>query len=134
MKHMWYRTLLSASVAGWILIGPTDVGTQSRIPQQPPVTPRTIADGRKTFQQYCRPCHGADAKGNGPGAPEGSKPPNLTDDVWLHGPGDQDVFRVIWDGVPPKFDMKSFKSQMTATEVWSLVHYLRTLNPASQKQ
>src|SRR5262245_9492795 len=129
---MWSRTWLGVSLAIWTLVAPISVLTQSRIPSQPAVTPKTIADGRKTFAQYCRSCHGADAKGNGPQAPEGSKPPNLTDDLWLHGPKDEDIFRVIWDGVAPKYDMKSFKSQLTATEVWSVVHYLRTLGPAQK--
>ncbi len=31
-------------------------------------TPTSAADGKAMFKQYCAPCHGMDAKGNGPAA------------------------------------------------------------------
>src|SRR5437870_626929 len=69
-------------------------------------TPQSIATGKGLFQKYCRFCHGDDAKGNGPQAPEGTHPPNLTDDMWDHGSSDAEIFAVIKDGIGPKFDMK----------------------------
>src|SRR5438876_8954993 len=56
------------------------------------VTPQSIATGKALFQKYCRFCHGEDAKGDGPQAPEGTHPPNLIDDKWDHGSGDGDIF------------------------------------------
>jgi hypothetical protein len=60
-------------------------------------------------------------------APEGTHPPNLIDDKWDHGSSDGEIFVVIRDGIGPKFDMKGFKSKLTAAEMWQVVNYLRSL-------
>jgi cbb3-type cytochrome c oxidase subunit III len=90
-------------------------------------TPKSIAAGQQTFQKFCAPCHGKDAKGDGPMAPKDSHPPNLTDEVWTHGSTDGEIFTVISDGAGPKSEMKSFKSKLTADEIWNVVNYLRSL-------
>jgi mono/diheme cytochrome c family protein len=92
-------------------------------------TPASIAAGQASFQKYCRFCHGADAKGDGPQAPKDTHPPNLTDDKWDHGSTDGDIFATIRDGVGPKFDMKGFNSKLTPPEMWNIVNYLRSLGP-----
>ena len=92
-------------------------------------TPQSISTGSATFQKYCKFCHGADAKGDGPMAPKDSHPPNLTDDKWEHGSSDAEIFQVISEGAPPKFVMKGFKSKMTPAEIWNVVNYLKSLNP-----
>jgi mono/diheme cytochrome c family protein len=94
-----------------------------------PVTPQSIAAGKALFQKYCRFCHGDDAKGNGPQAPEGTHPPDLTDAKWDHGGTDGDIFTVIKDGIGPKFDMKGHNSKMTPREMWSVVNYVRSIGP-----
>ena len=94
-----------------------------------PATPKSIAAGKGLFQKYCRFCHGDEAKGNGPQAPEGSHPPDLTDRTWDHGSTDADIFAVIKNGVGPKFDMKAYNSKLTPQEMWSLVNYLRSIGP-----
>jgi len=90
-------------------------------------SPESIKAGQALFQKNCRFCHGADAKGNGPMAPEGTHPSNLTDDKWDRGSTDGDIFLVIRDGAGPKFDMKGFKSKMSETDTWNVVNYLRSL-------
>ncbi len=87
----------------------------------------SIAAGKAAFQKNCRFCHGADAKGDGPMAPEGTHPSNLTDDKWDRGSTDGEIFLVIRDGAGPKFDMKGYKSKMTEPEIWNVVNYLRSL-------
>ena len=87
----------------------------------------SIAAGKAAFQKNCRFCHGADAKGNGPMAPEGTHPANLTDDKWDRGSTDGEIFMVISLGAGPKLDMKGYKSKMTETEIWNVVNYLRSL-------
>ena len=87
----------------------------------------SIKAGQATFQKNCRFCHGADAKGNGPMAPEGTHPSNLTDDKWDRGSTDGEIFLVIRDGAGPKFDMKGYKSKMTETDIWNVVNYLRSV-------
>jgi mono/diheme cytochrome c family protein len=97
----------------------------------PAATPKSVAAGEKVFRTYCRMCHGNDAKGNGPQAPPGSHPPNLTDDTWNHGASDAEILEVIRSGVGPKFDMKGFRSRLTDDEMWSVIHYLRSLHASS---
>jgi mono/diheme cytochrome c family protein len=90
-------------------------------------SPESIKAGQAAFQKNCRFCHGTDAKGNGPMAPEGTHPSNLTDAKWDRGDSDGEIFAVIRDGAGPKFDMKGYKSKMTETEIWNVVNYLRSL-------
>ena len=90
-------------------------------------SPESIASGKALFQKNCRFCHGADAKGDGPMAPEGTHPANLTDSTWDRGSSDGEIFVVIRDGAGPKFDMKGNKSKMTEPEIWNVVNYLRSL-------
>ena len=94
-----------------------------------PVAPteKSIDSGRKLFQQYCKPCHGAGATGNGPLAPKDVHPPNLIDGEWANGPTDGEIFNNIRNGIGPRFDMKPWKSKMTATEIWNVVNYLRSI-------
>jgi mono/diheme cytochrome c family protein len=94
-----------------------------------PATPKSVAAGASLFRAHCRACHGNDAKGKGPEAPPGSKPADLTDGTWAHGSTDAEIFEVIRTGVGPKFDMKGFRSRLTTEEMWSLVHYLRSIGP-----
>src|SRR5476649_2645036 len=57
-------------------------------------SPESIKAGQAAFQKNCRFCHGTDAKGNGPMAPEGTHPSNLTDDKWDRGSTDGEIFLV----------------------------------------
>ena len=87
----------------------------------------SIAAGKATFTKNCRFCHGADAKGNGPMAPQGTHPSDLTDAKWDRGSSDGEIFAVIRDGAGPKFDMKGYKGKLTETDMWNVVNYLRSI-------
>jgi mono/diheme cytochrome c family protein len=91
------------------------------------VSPESIAAGKAAFAKNCRFCHGADAKGDGPMAPEGTHPSNLIDDKWDRGSTDGEVFAVIRDGAGPKFEMKGYKSKMTEPDIWNIVNFLRSI-------
>ena len=90
-------------------------------------SPESTKAGQALFQKNCRFCHGADAKGDGPMAPKDTHPSNLTDDKWDRGSSDGEIFAVISEGAGPKFQMKGFKSKLTATEMWNVVNYVRSL-------
>ncbi len=90
-------------------------------------TPESIKAGQASFQKNCRFCHGTEAKGNGPMAPEGTHPSDLTDDKWDRGSTDGELYLVIREGAGPKFDMKGFKSKMTDQDIWNIVNYLRSI-------
>ena len=96
-------------------------------------SPESIKAGQALFQKNCRFCHGADAKGNGPMAPEGTHPSDLTDAKWDRGSTDGEIFLVIRDGAGPKFDMKGFKSKLAETDMWNIVNYLRSLQAKDRK-
>lgn len=94
-----------------------------------PVKPgaESIAAGKAAYTKNCRFCHGNDAKGNGPMAPQNSHPSDLTDAKWDRGKTDGEIFAVIRDGAGPDFVMKGYKSKMTETEIWNVVNYLRSI-------
>ena len=105
--------------------GGSDSGKKMKNPV--PSSPESIAKGKELFTKNCRFCHGADAKGNGPMAPEGTHPSDLTDAKWDRGSTDGEIFLVIRDGAGPKMDMKGYKSKMSETDIWNVVNYLRSL-------
>lgn len=105
--------------------GGSEAGKKMKNPV--PATAESIAAGKALYSKNCRFCHGADAKGNGPMAPEGTHPPDLTDAKWDRGSTDGEIFLVIRDGAGPKFDMKGYKSKMSETDIWNVVNYLRSL-------
>ena len=115
------------SVAGLALAAQAKKPATTTAKNPVAATPQSIAAGQTLFQKYCRFCHGADAKGNGPQAPKDTHPPDLTDDKWDHGSSDADIFATIKDGVGPKFDMKGFNSKLTPQEMWNVVNYLRSI-------
>lgn len=130
-------TLVIVLVSTLLSMAGLDAGQAKRgavVPANAPAaTPKSIAAGEKLFRAHCRRCHGNDATGDGPEAPPGSHPPNLTDDTWNHGSTDADILNVIRNGIGPKFDMKGFRSRFTTDEMWSLVHYVRSLRATSSR-
>jgi cytochrome c oxidase cbb3-type subunit 3 len=61
-----------------------------------------LSQGRVIYLARCIACHGSDGRGDGPIASQLIGPPvgNLTDDVWKHGDGPEQVLSVIGQGVP----------------------------------
>ena len=126
---------LAALVVTWLVLINVSAGVQNpggsaegkKMKNPVAATPDSIKAGQASFQKYCRFCHGNDAKGNGPMAPEGTHPPDLTDDKWDRGSTDGEIFLVVKEGAGPKFDMKGLKSKMTDREIWNVVNYLHSL-------
>ena len=120
-----YLSAASVGIAGQTKNAPKAAAKNPVAP-----TPQSVAAGQAVFQKYCRFCHGADAKGDGPQAPKDTHPSNLIDDKWDQGSTDAEIFGSIKDGVGPRFDMKGFNSKLTPREMWSVVNYLRSIGPA----
>ena len=77
--------------------------------------------GKKKFV-VCAACHGADGKGN-----QAIGAANLTDDIWLHGYGEDAIVAMVRNGktnVMPAQGGRLTKEQIhvVATYVWSLSH------------
>ena len=94
-------------------------------------TAESVEKGRAAFFKNCRHCHGAGGKGDGPLAPKDPPPANLTDAKWDHGASDGDIYTTILNGVGGKSEMKGYKSQLTPTDIWNIVNFLRSIGPKS---
>ena len=93
----------------------------------------SINKGRQAFQKACRHCHGPKGIGDGPLAPKNPSPANLTDDEWKYGSSDGEIFAIIANGVGGDSEMKGVRSELTATDMWNIVNYLRSMGPQSSK-
>lgn len=90
-----------------------------------PHTGATVAAGRATYAQRCAACHGERGRGNGP-AGVGLHPPPA--DLLLHVPQhtEGELYHFISRGVP-RSAMPAWRSLLSETERWQLVHYLHAL-------
>lgn len=82
---------------------------------------------KNLYTANCAACHGA--------LGEGGIGPNLTDDYWIHGPGINNIARIIALGVPEK-GMIPWKNTFKSTDIVSLASYVITLhgtNPPNAK-
>lgn len=75
-----------------------------------------VTEGKALFSSKCSECH--DDGGGGTG-------PDLTDERWLYGATDADLFETISFG--RKGGMPSFASSLSKEERWKLVTYVTSL-------
>src|SRR5262245_34740059 len=108
-----------------ILLGLVVLGIRTRADERPAGTPSTtpaqqadLAEGQALFRGRCSGCHG--------GAGRGGKGPDLTDNRWIHGDKDEDIARVIRDGVA-KTTMKKLGESLKEEQIARLVLYIRSL-------
>jgi mono/diheme cytochrome c family protein len=119
-------------VAGTVARGylPTATGTQEAAATLVNPLPRTkevFAVGRKAYSNRCEVCHGA--LGNGVGsltAAYGGKPANLQAQLFRDYP-DGKIYWVIVNG---KNAMPPHAAELTETQRWAVVHYVRALQRA----
>jgi mono/diheme cytochrome c family protein len=108
--------------------GPSAVPPEAKKLKSPVASsPTSIEAGGQLYQKYCRFCHGATGKGDSPMAPKTMQPSNLTDAQWTRGSSEGEIFWVISNGAPPKYDMKGVKGKVSDPDIWNLVHYVRSL-------
>lgn len=65
----------------------------------------------------CAACHGADGKGN-----QAMGAPNLTDDIWLHGYGEQAVIHIVNNGKTN--EMPAQEGKLTDAQIHVLASYV----------
>lgn len=90
------------------------------------VSDKVLAQGKGLFGSKCQRCHGASGKGDGPDADPNAMPEDLTNSARAARNPDGILFYKIWNG-RKKPKMPAFKSEMTKDEVWTVVHYVKTL-------
>ena len=104
-------------------------GPASAIENPVPTTADSVTAGAATYKKYCAFCHGVAAEGDGPLAPQGSDPPDLTDATWVHGSTDGEIFALIANGAGEGSLMIPFEGKMPDQDLWHVVNYLRSLGP-----
>jgi mono/diheme cytochrome c family protein len=132
------RGLCGAIALAWLITVGVDVLAQPAGPAAVPPeaktmkstvasSPASIQAGAQFYTKYCRFCHGNTGKGDSPMAPKNVKPSDLTDAAWINGSSDGEIFWVIQNGAPPKYDMKGLKGKISDQDTWHLVNYVRSL-------
>ena len=125
--------LVSATVS--VLAQATKGGNPKAAAVKNPVQPtaKSIAAGRQAYMRACRQCHGPKGLGDGPLAPKNPSPADLTDAEWAYGSSDGEIFAIISNGVGGDSEMKGHRSEMTATDMWNIVNFLRSIGPQPAK-
>lgn len=128
-------TLLTLLVALGL---PTHAGAQEAAVAGLAADPGFAAAGKKLYRRKCAMCHGTGGQGDGPVSRYVfPKPRDLSLGVFkIHStptgglPTDQDLFETLTRGMPGT-TMPAW-SNLTETERWQLVAYLKTLFPRTQ--
>ena len=76
-----------------------------------------IKEGEKIFDAKCADCHGGDAMGQ--------SGPDLTDEAWIYGGSDAEVFETVTNG--RKGGMPSWRSELSKDDIWKVIAYVRSL-------
>jgi mono/diheme cytochrome c family protein len=92
-----------------------------------PSSPKALAAGKALYAKYCRFCHGNTGAGDSKMAPKNMTPPDLTDATWTRGSSEGEIFWLIQNGAPPKYEMKGLKGKISDQDTWNLVHFVRSL-------
>ncbi len=111
---------------------PADLAAIDTMIDPLPITPRVLATGRHFFDTFCIVCHGPIANGHGYIVPHMTQPPPLFKPPvtqWSDGR----IFLTITEGLGT---MPPYRTEMTPSQRWAVVHYLRVLqfaaNPSPQ--
>jgi mono/diheme cytochrome c family protein len=86
-------------------------------------TAATLA-GKKIYTDYCVTCHGNKGKGDGIAAPGLPKRPADHTSDFVQKQTDGAIFWIITQGNNP---MPTYKANLTITQRWQVVNYIRTL-------
>lgn len=87
-----------------------------------------IAAGAELYERRCLMCHGETAKGDGPATRTIKPAPSDMSTVEARDRmTDGEIFYKISEGKRP---MPPQKGKISEEEIWSLVHYVRSLQPA----
>ena len=108
----------SAQFQGWLIpAGGRD--------EKSPLTgsANAVTQGQTLFTQNCARCHGPQGKGDGKDSDHAA---DLTDDLRTELNTEGVLFYKIWNGrARPR--MPAMKLDLTRAEVWTLVHYVKSL-------
>ena len=87
--------------------------------------------GQALYKQYCSVCHGAEGKGNGPGAAAmNPKPRDHSDGAYMNKLSDAHLTKVVSKGgaaVGRSPLMPGWESTMSAEQIQQVIAFVRTL-------
>jgi mono/diheme cytochrome c family protein len=135
MRGVWQ--ILAALVAVTWIAG-VGLSAQAKVGGDPkaaavknpvPSNAQSITTGRQAYNKSCRHCHGLRGQGDGPLAPKAPKPADLTDAEWKFGGTDGEIFNIIANGIGGDSEMKGVRSEVTVTDMWHIVNYIRSIGP-----
>ena len=95
-------------------------------PNPVPINPAVLARGQGLYMSKCQGCHGVRGKGDGPDADPKHAPGDLTDASRASRNPDGVMFYKIWNG-RPKPKMPAMKTDLARIDVWTVIHYVKTL-------
>ncbi len=98
-----------------------EAGKKLHNPVKP--TPASFENGKRLFGIYCVPCHGSNAKGDGPVAKKFVPVADLTAEA-ARNRSDGYIFATIREGGS---SMPSQADGVSPREAWDIVNYLRSL-------
>ncbi len=101
--------------AGTVPAVPTPAGKEVKNPFEG--KSEAIKEGENIFNAKCSECHMDGTGGAGP---------NLTDDIWIYGGSDAEVFETISYG--RKGGMPSWKSELGADNIWKVIAFIRSIH------
>jgi mono/diheme cytochrome c family protein len=105
-------------------------GDAAKLTNPVPANAANLAAGKALYAKNCQSCHGALGKGDGKaGAILKPPPADLTDATWKHGSSDGEIFVIVRDGAKGT-PMRGFAGRMTTNELWTVIHYMRSLASA----
>lgn len=88
----------------------------------------SLARGAELYAIHCQMCHGTTGEGNGPIAPFlANRPANFTTEV-VQSKSDGSFFLAISNGIDGR--MPALNENLTVSERWDVVNFLRTLKLA----
>jgi mono/diheme cytochrome c family protein len=91
-----------------------------------PLDDAALTRGQSLYKAKCQRCHGADGAGHGPEADSNHPAGDLTDRRLASRNPDGVMFYKIWNGrAKPK--MPAMKTDITRADVWTVIHYVKTL-------
>ncbi|HUN87941.1 MAG TPA: cytochrome c [Terriglobales bacterium] len=99
----------------------------SKLKDPLPVTPESIAAGKRNFGYYCYACHGLDGQNTGvPFAEHMSPPVPPLNSPSVQAYSDGQLRWIIENGISPS-GMPAAKGILNDQEMWEIVHYVRHL-------
>ncbi len=118
--------LALAGIAGLALLRGASVEAAGVPPRNPfPLSPESVAAGRRVYEQHCAACHGRSGWGDGPAS---ELLPRRPADFRAHVPMHTDGQLYVWitRGIPGS-PMPGFRDRLRDEDRWHVVNYLRVL-------